>query len=115
MELFAAITPEDRWVGHSISFVTTPADRAAASGCQGFFGLESRLPAPHHGCARRRRTSRRTRVDPVVRASGPLPLVLGFDGRTCIFEDTRVPERNKISTASINVLTPYLGDEGLDR
>lgn len=126
MELFGAITPlEIRWIGQSsISFVhDTELIRAAArSGCQGlFFGLES---VSARSRSRMRKTAKDLSHDEEsirkVQGEGILfhaSLVLGFDGEgTYIFEDTlEFLMRNKIATASINVLTPYPGTRVFDQ
>lgn len=126
MELFEAITPlRIRWIGQSsITFVRdTELIRAAArSGCQGlFFGLESVSASSRK---RMRKTAKDLSHDEEsirkVQGEGILfhaSLVLGFDGEEpSVFEDTlEFLMRNRIATASINVLTPYPGTRVFDQ
>lgn len=125
-ELFKAIAPLGiRWVGQSsISFVrdTELIRLAAKSGCQGlFFGLES---VSTRSRSRMRKAAKDLAQDEEairkVHGEGVLfhaSLVLGFDGEDeSIFEDTlEFLMRNKIATASINVLTPYPGTRTFDQ
>jgi radical SAM superfamily enzyme YgiQ (UPF0313 family) len=126
MELFKAMKPlKIQWIGQSsITFVRdTELIRAAAeSGCQGlFFGLESVSTCTR---TRMRKTAKDLSHDEEsirkVQGEGILfhaSLVVGFDGEDeSIFDDTlEFLMRNRIATASINVLTPYPGTRVFDQ
>lgn len=119
-ELFRAITPlKIHWVGQaSISLVkdTELMQLATKSGCKGFFiGLESVSEV-------QLKTMRKSIKDlkelesalKKIRKMGIIiqaSMIFGFDNDTKeVFDDTvKFLIKNKISTASLNVLTPYPG------
>jgi radical SAM superfamily enzyme YgiQ (UPF0313 family) len=121
-QLFQAIKPlRIRWVGQaSLSFVkdTELIRLASDSGCAGlFFGLESVSPVQ---LARMRKSIKEvSKVGEAIRKVKEFgiyfhgSLIFGFDSDTLdSFPETLdFLERNRISSASINVLTPYPGTE----
>ena len=124
-ELFTAIKPlKIKWVGQaSLSFVkdTEMMQLAADSGCKAlFFGLESVSEA-------QMKTMRKTFKDvdelevalKAIKKMGILihaSMIFGFDNDTKdVFNDTvRFLIKQKISTVSFNVLTPYPGTKTYD-
>jgi radical SAM superfamily enzyme YgiQ (UPF0313 family) len=125
-ELFRAIKPlHIRWVGQaSISLVkdTEMLDLAAESGCKAlFFGLES-------VSVEQIKTMRKTIKDikdleaalKKIKKRGILihaSMIFGFDNDTTeVFDETvNFLIKNKISTVSFNVLTPYPGTRTFDQ
>ncbi len=119
-ELFRAIAPlRIRWSGQaSISFVhdTELMRLAAKSGCQAlFFGVESVSEAQ---LGRMRKSIKQlSGVEEAIARVRDLgihfhaSMVFGFDGDTpAVFPETlEFLRRNRIGTASFNVLTPYPG------
>jgi len=121
-QLFQAIRPLGiKWVGQaSLSFVkdTELIRLASDSGCAGlFFGLESVSPVE---LGRMRKSIKEVgKVGEAIRKVKEFgiyfhgSLIFGFDSDTLdTFPETLdFLERNRISSASINVLTPYPGTE----
>ena len=119
-ELFKALEPlKIRWVGQaSISFVNDSElmRLAAKSGCGGlFFGLETVSP---HALKRMKKSikelSENEEAIKKVKDYGIIfhaSMVFGFDEEdTSVFDDTlEFLMKNKISTVSFNILTPYPG------
>jgi len=125
-ELFKAIKPfKIKWVGQSsISFVhdTEIMELAVESGCVAlFFGVESvseaqlkRMPKSIKQVGKIEEAVRKVkRMGIHFHAS----VVFGFDGDTkAIFSETLdFLNRNKIGTASLNILTPYPGTRVYDQ
>ena len=119
-ELFAAIKPlKIRWAGQaSISFAKNEAlmDAAAKSGCKALFiGLET-VSASHLKTLRKSPKKIEDVEEAIKKINGKgihfhPSLIFGFDDDTRdIFKETLdFLERNAVSSASINVLTPYPG------
>ncbi len=121
-KLFRAIAPlHIRWVGQaSLSFVkhTEMIRLASESGCKGlFFGLES---VSESQLKQMRKSIKE--VDKIKAAVQKVKdfgiyfhasLIFGFDGdtRDTFAETLDFLDRNRISSASINILTPYPGTE----
>ena len=119
-ELFAAIEPlHIRWAGQaSISFAKNEAlmEQAAKSGCKALFiGLET--VSPSHLKTLKKSPKKLEDVEEAIKKINGKgihfhpSLIFGFDDDTRdIFKTTLdFLERNKVSSASINVLTPYPG------
>lgn len=121
-ELFTAIKPlKIKWVGQaSISFAkdTAMMQLAADSGCRGLFiGLESvsetqlkEFRKSVKDLAELRSSIKKIRkMGILINAS----MIFGFDNDTADIFDTTYEflKKNKISTVSFNVLTPYPGTE----
>ena len=119
-ELFMAITAyKIKWVGQaSVSFVhdTELMKLAAASGCAAlFFGLESVAEAQLK--TMRKSIKEIKGIEDAIKRVKDLgihfhaSMVFGFDGDTMdtFTETLRFLEKNKVGTASFNVLTPYPG------
>jgi len=124
--LFQAIRPlRIKWVGQSsISFVrdTQLMKMAADSGCVSlFFGLESVTPAQMN--AMRKSIKELHQVEAAIRKVKDYgihfhaSLVFGFDSDTpAVFGETlEFLQKNRIGTASLNVLTPYPGTKTYDQ
>jgi radical SAM superfamily enzyme YgiQ (UPF0313 family) len=119
-ELFRAIKPlKIRWAGQSsISFVhdTELMQLAAESGCSAlFFGLES-VSETQLKTMRKSLKEIKQVEEAIKKVKGMgihfhASLVFGFDNDTpAIFPETlEFLQKNKIGTASLNVLTPYPG------
>jgi radical SAM superfamily enzyme YgiQ (UPF0313 family) len=119
-KLFAAIKPfKIKWVGQaSVSFVhdVELMKLAADSGCAAlFFGLES-VSVTQLKTMRKSIKDIEKMGEAVKKVKGlgihfHASFVFGFDGDTpAIFPDTlEFMQKNKISTASYNILTPYPG------
>lgn len=119
-ELFSAIKPlKIRWAGQaSISFAKNEAlmDAAAKSGCKALFiGLET-VSASHLKTLRKSPENIEDVEEAIKKINGKgihfhPSLIFGFDDDTRdIFKETLdFLERNTVSSASINVLTPYPG------
>jgi radical SAM superfamily enzyme YgiQ (UPF0313 family) len=119
-ELFSAIKPlKIRWAGQaSISFAKNEAlmDAAAKSGCKALFiGLETVSPS-HLKTLRKSPENIEDVEEAIKKINGKgihfhPSLIFGFDDDTRdIFKETLdFLERNTVSSASINVLTPYPG------
>jgi radical SAM superfamily enzyme YgiQ (UPF0313 family) len=125
-ELFGAIKPlKIKWAGQaSISFVhdTELMKLAADSGCIGlFFGLESVSETQLKTL--RKSIKEIKKLEEAIRKVKDLglhfhaSLVFGFDNDTdAVFPETlEFLQRNKISTATINILTPYPGTAVFDQ
>jgi radical SAM superfamily enzyme YgiQ (UPF0313 family) len=125
-ELFTALSHlEIRWVGQSsisLSKNRSLLKLAQRSGCVGLFiGLESVSP----GSLKKLRKTPDSAADygqaiNVIRGEGILmhaSLVFGFDGDdNSVFEKTlEFLEKNKVPTATFNILTPYPGTALFDR
>lgn len=119
-ELFKAITPlKIKWVGQaSISFVhdTELMELAAKSGCGAlFFGLESVSVAQLKKMRKSiKEVEKMGEAVKTIKGFGihfHASFVFGFDNdTTAIFPETlEFLQKNKISTASFNILTPYPG------
>ncbi len=121
-ELFKAVTPLNiKWVGQaSVSFVkdTEMMELAKKSGCVGlFFGVES--VSVNQLNKMRKSITDIKKIDEAIQKVKDIgimfhaSMVLGFDDDTkSVFDDTlEFLMRNKIGTASLNILTPYPGTE----
>jgi radical SAM superfamily enzyme YgiQ (UPF0313 family) len=119
-ELFRAIKPlKIKWVGQaSISFVHDAElmKLAADSGCSGlFFGLESVSPSALKNM--RKSIKEIDQLEDAIKRVKDIgihfhaSLVYGFENDTpAVFpESLEFLEKNKIGTASLNILTPYPG------
>ncbi|MBN1596397.1 B12-binding domain-containing radical SAM protein [candidate division FCPU426 bacterium] len=125
-ELFRAIKPlKIKWVGQSsISFVrdTTLMKMAAESGCVSlFFGLESVSEIQLK--TMRKSIKELYKIEEAIKKVKDIgihfhaSMVFGFDGDTqAIFPQTlEFLAKNRIGTASLNILTPYPGTKTYDQ
>lgn len=121
-DLFVAIKPlKIRWVGQStISLANNPElmKLARESGCTGlFFGVESVSPV-QLGAMRKSLTYINKLGESIkkIRDSGihfHASMIFGFDNETkdVFLETLQFLNKNKVSSSSFNVLTPYPGTE----
>ncbi len=121
-ELFSAIKPlKIKWIGQaSISFVKNEKliKQAVESGCEGlFFGLET--VSPSHLKRLRKSFTEIEKVEEAIKRIEDYgiyfhpSLIFGFDDDTkdVFVETLDFLNKNNISSASLNVLTPYPGTQ----